>query len=314
MCRYVFSEQPAAGKCKTAILKYNHPSFAEKQRKGHRKDRSVAKTQRGAHRQDSEGRDINNCVTFNSLRRVLLKPKCIAMFYTFNYTHTLTHMAYIHNNNDTLFQCLTLFEILEELERTVSDTELSDNIDGGYRWDEGLCCCPSLGTTVRSTVKPQRLWSRLNACGVPATVTLRDRVIAGSVEMLGGAWPVTWWWTSTARWRSRPITGGGGGEALAIRLWYQPQSRWLAIRARVSLSAALRTVMVLNRHAGDQTPFHTVRRPSHCTLWRSQWDGTNCIRIWRFTGLTRLSRARPKYACLGWFAAWRHRSWAGVPT
>ena len=126
---------------------------------------------------------------------------------------------------------------------------------------------------------------------------------------------VTGWWTSTARWRSRPVTGGGGGgEALAIRLQYQPQSRWLAVRARVSLSAALRTVMVLNRLAADQTPFDTVRRPSHCAPWRSQWVGTNCIRIWRFPDLTRLTRARPKHACLAWFASWRHRSWAAVPS
>ena len=54
-----------------------------------------------------------------------------------------------------MFQYLTLFQIFEELERTVSDAELSDNNDGGYRRDEVLCCCPSLGTTVRSTVKPR---------------------------------------------------------------------------------------------------------------------------------------------------------------
>ena len=47
--------------------------------------------------------------------------------------------------------------------------------------------------TVQNTLKPQRLSNGLNACGVPAPVTLRDRVITDSVEMLGGARPVTGW-------------------------------------------------------------------------------------------------------------------------
>ena len=54
-------------------------------------------------------------------------------------------------------------------------------------------------TTVQNTLKPQRFSSGLTACGVPGPVTLRDRVIADSVEMLGGDRPVTGWWTSIVR-------------------------------------------------------------------------------------------------------------------